>query len=234
MANQTWGLAPPWALGNNQPMSFTPPNSTPSGNAPTQAAKGVGGRRVTIIAFLILMGIAIFTYFVVPMLVTPYLRARPAELQASFGVIEAALRAYHADHGVFPPREQMLNHRRPNKNLTTSRAYGINAYRLASLTTPVAYLDPNKGPDPYAMPEQFAPPGYATGLLDSDSVAYALLFSPGPNLRYDIRNIEIEDLTSLAAIEDAVARRTYDPTNGARSGGDLPRLVIIPLQSARP
>lgn len=182
------------------------------------------------VVFLLLL--TIFTYFVVPTFVTPYLRARPETLNKSFAELERGLLAYAADHGgQFPPTERLVDYRRENKNLTRSRAFGITTYRVPAMTTPVAYVDIHDVGDPYAMPEQFAPPGYFVVDFPQEGWRVAVIFSAGPNLRYEIRNIEMKDLKTLPELEAALQAKAYDPASGLKGPGDIYRLIKIPLNT---
>lgn len=102
------------------------------------------------------------------------------------------------------------------------------------MTTPIAYIDIQQAGDPYAMPEQFAPPGYFVMDFPAEQTRVAVLFSAGPNLRYDIRNIEMKDLRTLAELELALEKEAYDPATGLKGPGDVYHLIKIPLDTAPP
>lgn len=201
----------------------------PSGSAAPAPRQPVNGRIVAtgVIIGTVLIGLA--TYYLVPIWVISHLQARPKELQVFLDRLEPALLAYAADHeGQFPPPVSMLDRRTYNKNLVRSRAYRVYALPLEYLTTPVAYASVKGLGDPYASPDQFAPTAYATATFEGQRVA--VLTSPGPNLRYDLMAVEVRDVTGMEELLALLARTQYDPTNGTRSGGDMHRLVVFPLQ----
>lgn len=185
----------------------------------------MNGRIIIAALFIFATVLGVITYKYVPNIIVSHFMAKPGQTDEFFDTISEALLRYRADHGDFPPTEQLANYRRPNRNMTRTRVPGVTTYRLPLLTSPIAYLDPRMPGDPYAVPEQFSPPGYMTGSF-SDLPEWALLFSPGPNLTFDTRPAEIRELTSRGELEEYLALRLYDPTNGLRGGGDYHRLVI--------
>lgn len=172
------------------------------------------------IAFGFLGLITVLTYWGAPMIVVPYLQARPQQTQVLFATLETALLAYASDHGVFPPQEELNHYRRHNKNLSRSRSYGITTYHVESLR---GYADVDRLGDPYAAPEQYCPPAYFT--LDLSEGRYAVLSSAGPNLKYEVRLADFRNLTTLAAVRAELERHRHRPEDGPRSGGDFFRLV---------
>lgn len=198
----------------------------PAEPAPSTEAPSHGGKAVALVMLAILVAITLFTYFVVPSFVTPYYREKPAQTRRLFDALEASLLRYHADHAAFPPEDELNRYRRHNQNLIKSRSFGITTYRLAALTTPTAYIQPDQWGDPYAMPEQFAPPGYATGQLTETAEHYAVIFSPGPDLVYDIRPIEIHGLATRQQLEQYLAQRRLDPQRPRQHKRDFYRVLI--------
>lgn len=186
----------------------------------------ISGRYLIIGLFLLAIGVGTVTYFFVPSIILPYYMAKPEQTEEFFDTIEAALRRYHADHGDLPPTDDLVNYRRPGKNTARSRVPGVTTYRLGLLTSPIAYIDPLMPGDPYAVPEQFSPPGYLPGHFD-DGSQWALIFSLGPNLRFDIRPGDLEGMTGRRDLDEYLTARLYDPTNGLRSDGDFHRLVEL-------
>lgn len=194
---------------------------------PSKPPRGeISGRYLIIGLFLLALGLGTITYLFVPSIILPYYMRKPAQTEAFFDTVEAALLRYRADHGAFPPTDDLVNYRRPGKNTARSRVPGVTTYRLGLLTTPVAYLDPLMPGDPYAVPEQFSPPGYTLGRF-RDGTGWLLLFSLGPNLQFDIRPGEVEETKSRAELKDYLTARLYDPTNGLKSGGDFYRLMEV-------
>lgn len=199
--------------------------------APPPPEPAVSGRLVGVASVIFLLLISLFTYYVAPMFVTPYFREKPGQTEQLFVTLEAALRRYAADHaGALPPSAFLLDYRRANKNLARSHAPGMTTFRVASLTTPVAYIDPETVGDPYAVPEQRCPPAWALREFP-DGTRIGVLSSAGPNLIYNLRPWQVRDAASPADLEAIVAAHRYDPSNGTRSGGDLIRLVVFPAGS---
>ena len=190
----------------------------------------VSGRTVSILAFAGLVALALFTYYVVPMFVTPYYAAKPGQTHELFNTLETALRQYIADsHGQLRPEEDISLHRRRNKNMVKSRAIGISTYKVSVLTTPVAYINAEQISDPYAMPEQYAPPAYIRGSL-ADGTRYAVIASPGPNLVYEIRPPDFRNIQSREQLEQHLARHRH--AAGMKGGGDFYRALIIKPDSS--
>lgn len=188
----------------------------------------MNGRILIIALFLFALVLGVITYRYVPNIIVSIFMAKPGQTDDFFNTLEAALLRYHADHGAFPPTEPLAHYRRPTKNMTRTRVPGVSTYRLHLLTSPVAYINPGMPGDPYAVPEQFSPPGFMTGSVDGLE-EWALLISPGPNLTFDTRPSEIRELTTSRELEDYLATRLYDPTNGLRGGGDYHRLIVPPV-----
>lgn len=192
------------------------------------------GPTATIFLFIALAGIAAFTYFIVPTFVTPFYAVKPEEAQRGLGILRVAAIRYATDHGQPPDLDDMLHYRRLNKNVVKSKAYGIRTYRMAALTTPVAYVTPGAAVDVYALPEQF-PPFAVLRLQPTDGEGVLDVFSsPGPNLIYDIRPEQFAVPLTEAEIYGILNTSSYDPTNGLRGGGDFYRAARFPLPSASP
>jgi hypothetical protein len=194
-------------------------------NATRRNTRTVSGRIVMAAAFISLVLLVVFTYYVAPLFVIPYFAEKPRQTEELFDRLEAALLAYRADNGVFPPEDDLVTYRRINKNIPRSRAAGMLTLSVPALTSPVSYIDPLTLGDPYAVPEQFTPPGYRRLLLGD--VELALLSSAGPNLIYDIRPTISERVESEEQLREELASQSYDPTNGVKSGGDYWRLVRV-------
>jgi hypothetical protein len=73
------------------------------------------------------------------------------------------------------------------------------------------------------MPEQSAPAGYFP--LQVDGIPVAVLYSAGPNLKYNIRPPDLRVIDNRQALLAYLTAKAYDPTNGVRSGGDVWRLL---------
>ena len=185
----------------------------------------MNGRLFIIGLFLFALVLGLITYHFVPGIIIPYYMAKPGQTESYFDTVESALLRYRVDHGTFPPEEDLLLHRRPNKNVAKTLVPGTTTYHLGLLTSPIAYIRPDMPGDPYAIPEQFSPPGYNRGTF-VDGAEWALVFSPGPNLKFDIRSGEVRAITERDPMEDYLRARLYDPTNGLKSGGDFYRLIV--------
>lgn len=191
----------------------------------------VSGKKVAIAMFFILLSIALATYFVVPMMVTPYFTAKPRQTRELFSRLSAALVAYHSDHGAFPSEDDLIHYRKMTKNVAKSHAVGMSTYRAAQLTTPTAYINPAVIADPYAMPDQYAPPAYIRGSFGNGSAEFAILCSPGPNLLYEIRPPDFRTIANRESLVRMLVAHQYDPTNGIRSHGDFYEALIATADS---
>ncbi len=210
-------------LGLQESASETPTPPPPKGRA--------SGTLVSILSIIGLLAIALFTYFVIPQFVVPYFEEKPAQLEGFMNTVEESLLAYAADEGTFPPEDLLRNYKRRNKNLYKTRTWGMTTYRIANLSSPVAYIDHSRIGDPYAMPEQWAPLAYSRHIFPEEGIEVAVISSSGPNLIYDVRTIELRSEESVEALEEYVARESYDPTNGISSPGDVVRILKIPVDS---
>ncbi|CAN5448722.1 hypothetical protein BH09SUM1_BH09SUM1_06070 [soil metagenome] len=170
-----------------------------------------------------LLAIAAFTYYGVPLLVIPFYQDRPAQTERLFDAFASALNAYRVDHGAYPPVDTLNKYRKQTNNLLRSRSFGVTTIRLSALTTPVAYLGGEPVGDPYASPDQYAPPAYFVAMIDGEETA--VLSSPGPNLVYDLRSLLERDDTTTQTLGASLKLQLYDPTNGTRGGGDMIRVV---------
>lgn len=133
-----------------------------------------------------------------------------------------ALERFRHDRGVYPPwasgsaniNYYLIPERSGWPVLPSFRTWVMpgdeNRYRL--LTTPVAYL-PKLPADPYMQPTS------ATFAYYADSGGWILL-SPGPDQDFDINPQQLYSSTQPQPSPLLSARR-YDPTNGARSDGDV-------------
>lgn len=204
----------------------------PNDSSPPPLPPGIPGKSVAVAIFVLLSLIALFTYYAVPQFVVPYFRAKPALAEASFDNLEAALRRYAADHGgALPPEELIINHRRHNKNVLRARALGMMTLRASVLTTPVAYIEERDWGDPYALPEQFVPPAYQVFDFPEEGERWALLASPGPNLRHDVRTVELRSISGMEELLAYLEENTWRGEDGGNRG-DLVRVVRIPLSEA--
>jgi len=124
------------------------------------------------------------------------------------------IESYFVDYQSYPPGEPLSQFTLNPKAL--EKANGPNLLVPHALTTPIAYITTYFS-DPYS-PGKNLPYAYYTHGKSW------ILFSPGPDLDYDISRPE-EVFTSE---EDQPSTRVillaYDPTNGIESSGDVWRV----------
>ncbi len=134
--------------------------------------------------------------------------------------IALALESYYVDHKSYPAWaigmygvNNKLRASDPAFAMPTFMIRSANRPRLATLTTPVAYLsDYVSVTDPYA-PTKGAHYGYWT-----DGKGW-ILYSAGPDETYDI--VPSQDYTPGLPTKASLIHKTYDATNGSRSRGDI-------------
>lgn len=182
------------------------------------APRAYPGRKVVywFVGLTILLGIA--TWYIPPLFIVGMLKKRPAKLERAFHDVGAALLAYRADHGEFPPETGLYYYWDSRKLLEKTGAIHLPTYMVNVLTTPVAYYDPWIAADPYAMPVQNSPLAYVN--LGDRTV----LWSASSNLRYEIKAFQMRDMAE-PELREYLAQRTWDPTNGTKSKGDEWRIV---------
>lgn len=198
-----------------------------------QSRNAKGLRGPWIIAGILLLGVVvgIYGYYEVPRQVVDILEKRPAVLDSTFEAMEAALRAYYVDYQDLPPAAPLPAFRRNTKNLASSHAYGMTTIDLRPLTSPLAYIKRNDIADPFAMPDQYAPPAGAILRLSGEARG-VVLSSPGPNLVYDVRTSEIEQIEDRGKLGRLLLVNTYDPSNGTRGGGDFFRVIDFSFETS--
>lgn len=154
-----------------------------------------------------------------PFALRPWANMRPMLAERRLDALTTALQAYFNDHGAFPPEEPLFDHWTNKKNFIAARGSRLTTFQWHRLTTPVAYLPEGWDGDPYSVPEQAAPPAYA---VFADGV---FIWSPGPNLKYEIDEGVLARLRAMPPVDHLPALNpfVYDPTNGTRSAGDLLR-----------
>ena len=154
-----------------------------------------------------------------------------ARVKVDMRMLATAIEAFGVDWHLRPNStrdvkltvDAALAQKNPNSNwkLPTFQLVGEAGGQTAALTTPVAYITQIL-PDPFGIP-----PGrsylYTTySRAPGEEVGHWLVWSAGPDGRYDIDGMEFNpsnpnDLSKLIL-------RTYDPTNGTSSAGDIWRL----------
>jgi len=161
-----------------------------------------------------------------------------------------AMTEWGVEHGAFtfPPDTSVRRREEPSHALTFETSTGYFRTRPVgrdgrlyeywfSLTTPLAYV--SKYPEDPFHPGRYY--SYACWNAPNEVIPLAFLHSPGPNRRNDIepgllqseigkylearpRYAGISD-KDLGVLKMMISPHLYDPTNGAKSGGDL--IVII-------
>lgn len=146
-------------------------------------------------------------------------RSKVSRVRADMRSMATALESYYIDNNNYPAwtmeQEKSVNAGRHGvSEIPTfmARPMGSN---LMTLTSPIAYIHPHHFHD------VFAPDPTATfGYISSNSPPDWLIFSPGPNGRYDI-DISKWQPGGLQINWDWLVDVTYDPTNGTISDGDI-------------
>jgi hypothetical protein len=133
-----------------------------------------------------------------------------------------ALEAYRAENRVYPAWTLDPLQRAPLDTSDVLPSFQI-ALRGAprTLTTPVAYLRAYP-PDPFSRRVD-RPGGGTFAYWTPESADWWILLSPGPDLSYNITLDTLNTIFRTPQPDPAAALRalTYDPTNGAISGGDI-------------
>jgi hypothetical protein len=169
--------------------------------------------------------LGILSYIFVPHLITNYLVERPKQLEKTFQHLEESLLAYTTDNKSIPPLVSMELYRRKNKNFFKSKAQETQTFHLAVLTP---YLKEHQLiADPFAMPEQFVPP--AVLILEYQDEKEVYLYSPGPDLIYQLQSSPPDQGLSLKEQRESLMPIIYDATNGANSSGDIIHILKISL-----
>lgn len=145
---------------------------------------------------------------------TPAQRSPVSRVKSDMRSMATALEAYFVDNKSYPPMEPMVGHVLFDPVPELTRAHGARLSVPMGLTTPVAYVTT-------MFPDLFAP-GKAPFAYFADSHGW-ILFSPGPDRKYDIDPLYDYD----SGVTQPTARllmKSFDPTNGAVSTGDIFRL----------
>lgn len=154
-------------------------------------------------------------------------RSHVARVGSVLHTVAMAIEKYHTDTESFPPSiplaqagpvsEEALRQAGGGNLRTVARGTGADN---PGLTTPVAYI-PDLPVDPFA-PHPGAPYAWHT------SQDGYILNSPCPNGRYDIDPEQDYAVASPPGSVVPLIERTYDPTNGLDSFGDMWRVREIP------
>lgn len=153
--------------------------------------------------------------------------------------ISTALDSYYIDNNSYPawsliPEENAFgNEARNNPNLRLQPTFKMrHNTKLGTLTTPVPYIT-SHFVDPFA-PSKGATfsyysinnPKHPENNPEHPEYSGWILWSAGPDNRYDltIKNITKAYDPNTRMPSDYLIERTYDPTNGSDSSGDIWRV----------
>ncbi|MCX7044678.1 MAG: hypothetical protein NTX50_04215 [Candidatus Sumerlaeota bacterium] len=135
-----------------------------------------------------------------------------------------ALEAYQVDHGCYPAwangargANKFLKSSHESYAIPTFRVYAAKDEFFASLTTPTPYIT--------SFPHDSFAPGGKSGVSYGYYTTGScwLLFSAGRDMRYDID--PIKDFIP-GGDNTILIMKTYDPTNGTYSAGDIFRMKL--------
>lgn len=158
---------------------------------------------------LLAAGCIVFFVWVSSYIDSP-IRSRAERVRADMRYLQIGLESYFVDHEAYPAWV-MAEKSAPGFMAKTGPFESIH-----TLTTPILYIS-SYPPDKFATAhETFA---YWAG----DCKQGWIVYSPGPDLDYDI--VPAEDYVPGSEIPSpALIGKTYDPTNGIKSGGDIYRI----------
>jgi len=180
----------------------------------------------TLIELLIVVAIiGILAAIAIPNFLEAQTRAKVARIKADYHGLATGIEAYHVDHANYPWRE----------NGIYPPQYTQLHYRLAGLTTPVAYLTSVDFRDPFI--EEEVPGGYPDGLLRSQYNYRNHQFWVGMGAMAQLNGMHLWVLNSLGPdrtknqglnVEGFARGLTtgtviYDASNGTVSAGDIPK-----------
>lgn len=149
-------------------------------------------------------------------------RSTPSRVGADLRGLSVAIETYFADTGVYPA--WTVGQGGANAHLdSTNPAYAVPTFVMKTeknlsvwtLTTPLSYCS-NLPTDRYAQNGVYA---YWAG----DCKKGWILYSPGPDRIYDIVP-EKDYVPGAVEIPASLINKTYDPSNGAVSRGDIYRV----------
>jgi len=192
-------------------------------------SRAAGARRgFTLIELLIVIAIiAILALIAIPNFMEAQIRAKVSRVKADYRSLATGIEAYLTDYNTYPWRDV--------PGLYPSQ-YSEIGYRLAGVTTPVAYVTSVDMADPFV--DKGTQGGYTDNLLRYQynyrnyeffvtsplpAIKVWALNSLGPDrLKNQGLNIEVwaRGLESPSSTNKTII---YDPTNGTASAGDIPR-----------
>lgn len=162
-------------------------------------------------------------------------RSKYSRITSDMRSLATALESYKIDNGVYPAwsSDPNLNAyagltRTTHTNRQPTFLLGSAQHpNLKTLTTPIAYISCHFA-DPFSFING-APFSYWSRteiLANGEEMCGWLLWSPGPDLVYQITVDNVDSVYDPRdqAAKPALIELTYDPTNGARSAGDVWRM----------
>ncbi|MCE5228839.1 hypothetical protein LLG95_04485 [bacterium] len=181
--------------------------------------------------FIVFVAVPFVGYLIMPIspLGESATRSKVSRVQSDLRALSLAIETYYVEHRAYPAwavgndgENHLLSERNPSYGVPTFMIRSAERPKLATLTTPVAYMP--------AYPQDQFPPDWQYRIR----TAYAyrvggkygegfILYSPGPDLVYDIVPEEDYDPAQRAPSVSLI-NKTYDPTNGIKSRGDIYRV----------
>lgn len=158
--------------------------------------------------FSALLTAGCIVFFVwVPGYIDSPIRSRAGRVRADMRSLQIGVETYFIDHEAYPAWVMA------EKSAPGFMAKAGPHESIHTLTTPIAFIS-SYCTDP------FAPGGGTYAYWAGDCRQGWILYSPGPDEQYDI--VPWEDYTPGSETPSAaLIGKTYDPTNGEVSGGDI-------------
>jgi hypothetical protein len=156
----------------------------------------------------------------VPNLYEGSVRSAVSRTKMDMRSLSSALNAYYEDHKAFPsscPLAGFSPYVQELKKAGGERLVTIEpgSARRAGLTTPVAYI--------VSLFEDWDSPQHDFPFAYHADANGWILVSPGPDRKYEI-DPAADYTSSITQPAVRLLLKTYDPTNGTRSGGDIWRI----------
>jgi hypothetical protein len=181
-----------------------------------------------------LLFLPILLAIAVPNFLEAQIRAKVSRARADMRSLATGIESYYVDNGLYPAWSErsdlnvfhaMIQSRTGN---ASTRDFPVPSFmtklespEIRTITTPVAYV--HLLSDPFATVQGVTFAYYATEPDEQGRQGW-MLWSPGPDMDYDLKS---ENIAEFYAGEErpseGLVRRTYDPTNGTTSDGDIYR-----------
>ena len=171
--------------------------------------------------------VAVLTAIAVPGFVKAQNQSRVSHVKADLRSMAVAIESYYVDSNAYPawsanPAENAnASYASANPNLGSQPTFmtkGPGRENMMTLTTPVQYIT-SYLPDPFSAPKGVTYSYWGTGNS-------WILWSPGPDEKYDLTMDNIGQMfdPKQTTPSAALLEKTFDPTNGTTSGGDIWRI----------